>query len=202
MTSAASIQAQNRIAGPRCPAITASSSTSSSAMCMWAGWGEDGISSQSRSRRAEALELDVSDHRAGFGHHGAVLLLDGGVAVREAAGAMPHVCAGVELAGHSGPVVVDLQVRCGGDVAVLCHRERDRRKRLIGEGRERAAVDDLAAAAREAVSISAEAGLDHHAAEFSLDDPAADVDEHALVRLLFVLLIEGTHAVRHFGHQG
>src|SRR5882762_6049124 len=49
MTSARSIHSQKRTAGRRCPLMARPNSTSSSAMCMWAGCGEPGMRSHSRS---------------------------------------------------------------------------------------------------------------------------------------------------------
>src|SRR6267143_2226120 len=49
MTNAGSIHSQNLTAERRCPAIARPNSTSSSAMCIWAGCGEPGMRSHSRS---------------------------------------------------------------------------------------------------------------------------------------------------------
>src|SRR4029077_4749046 len=90
-----------------------------------------------------ASRPNVLDQGASLGDDLAtLLLLDGGLAEREAPGAMAHLGAADEPAWFAGPEVIDFQVRFRGCLTFVGKRVCDSGERLVGQGRDRSAMHD------------------------------------------------------------
>src|SRR4029077_4248548 len=109
----------------------------------------------------------------------ALLLLDGGLAEREAPGAMAHLGAADEPAWFAGPEVIDFQVRCRGCLTFVGKGVCDSGERLVGQGRDRSAMHDRSPGGGKSMRICGEVALEHEGAGADLEQPSSDVGDHA-----------------------